>query len=125
MRRHISDCNRTAQIETPAREAHSIRRGRDIPLQKDTDVRCSIVFVVAAWLAVCAAVTGGGQHEPESTDSGPAETRAAYPAPLTPSIAAALVAQAPAIGKTSFGPGVVVSIVRPAILFSEARVVDE
>jgi hypothetical protein len=36
-----------------------------------------------------------------------------------------LVAQAPLIGKTSFGPGVTVSIVRPSLLFSEARVVDE
>jgi hypothetical protein len=36
-----------------------------------------------------------------------------------------LVAQAPAIGKKSFGPGVDVSILKPAWLFSEARVVDE
>lgn len=36
-----------------------------------------------------------------------------------------LVAQAPAIGKTSFGRGVDVSIFRPSWLFREARVVDE
>lgn len=51
--------------------------------------------------------------------------RTSSPVPIPAAAAAALVAQAPPIGKTSFGRGVEVSIVRPSILFSEARVVDE
>jgi hypothetical protein len=66
------------------------------------------------------AATGCAQDAPgESAD------RISYPLPLTASIAAKLVAQAPTIGKTSFGPGVDVSIFNPSWLFSEARVVDE
>jgi len=76
--------------------------------------------VLVAWLVACAAVAGCAHDEsPESAD------RATYPSPLSSSVAAKLVAQAPTIGKTSFGPGVVVSIFQPSWLFSEARVVDE
>jgi hypothetical protein len=78
-------------------------------------MRGSIVLV--ACLASCAAVAG---CEPrESADRG------SYPSPVSASVAAKLVAQAPTIGKMSFGPGVDVSIFRPSWLFSEARVVDE
>src|SRR5450755_1055897 len=79
-------------------------------------VKRSMVLVAAAWLAACAAVSGCAQNESGSSGG---------PSPLPPSVAAMLVAQAPVIGKTSFGPGVVVSIFRPAILFSGARVVDD
>jgi hypothetical protein len=75
-------------------------------------------IVVAAWLVICAAVTGCAQDAPREP-----EFRGAYP--LTSSVAAKIVAQAPTIGKTSFGPGVEVSIFRPSWLFSEARIVDE
>jgi hypothetical protein len=81
-------------------------------------VNRSIVFV--AWLAVCAAVAGCAQETPSESAN-----RDSYPAPLTASIAAKLVAQAPTIGKTSFGRGVDVSIFNPSWLFSEARIVDE
>jgi hypothetical protein len=86
--------------------------------RKGSDVKRSIALV--AWLVACAAAIGCAQDAPgESPD------RISYPLPLTASIAAKLVAQAPTIGKTSFGPGVVVSIFKPSWLFSEARVVDE
>jgi hypothetical protein len=76
--------------------------------------------ILVAWLAACAAAAGCAQDAPgESTD------RATYPSPLSSSVAAKLVAQAPTIGKSSFGPGVAVSIFRPSWLFSEARIVDE
>jgi len=80
-------------------------------------VRRSIALVAFSWLAVCTAVAGCTH-----TMSG---LRSAGPSPLPSSVAARLVAQAPKIGKSSFGPGVVVSIFRPPILFSGARVVDE
>jgi hypothetical protein len=80
------------------------------------DVRRSIFLVASTWLVACAAVAGCGQN---------ALRPSAGPSPLPSSVAAMLVAQAPVIGKSSFGPGVVVSIFRPPILFSGARVVDE
>jgi hypothetical protein len=73
-------------------------------------MRLSIVFVASAWL-VCANVAGCAQD--------------AQRLPIPTSVATALVAQAPVIGKKSFGSGVVVSFIRPSFLFSEARVVDE
>ncbi len=76
--------------------------------------------LVAAWLVACAAVSGCAHDE-----SGESADRAPYPSPVGASVAAKLIAQAPKIGRTSFGPGVVVSIFRPSWLFSEARVVDE
>jgi hypothetical protein len=82
----------------------------------------STVLIASTWLVVCMAVAGCS-HNALRSESG--ESRASYPSPLPSSVAAMLVAQAPALGKASFGPGVVVSIVRPSILFSEARVVDE
>jgi hypothetical protein len=69
------------------------------------------VLLAFTGLVACAAVAGCAQNPPRS--------------PLPSSVAATLVAQAPAIGKTSFGPGVAVSILRQSWLFSEARVVDE
>ena len=83
------------------------------------DMRCSIAFVTSALLFASAAVDGCARDErsPFSSNAGPS--------PLPSSVAASLVAQAPVIGATSFGPGVAVSIFRPPILFSEARVVDE
>jgi hypothetical protein len=84
--------------------------------RKGCDVKSSIVLVAFTCLAACMAVAGCAQDTRRSDEG---------PSPLPSSVAAALVAQAPAIGKSSFGPGVVVSIIRPSILFSEARVVDE
>jgi hypothetical protein len=75
-------------------------------------MRLLIVRVVSMWLIVCAGVVGCARQ-------------GAYPSPLPSPVAAMLVAQAPVIGKKSFGPGVVVSLIRPSFLFSEARVVDE
>jgi hypothetical protein len=77
-------------------------------------------IVLVAWLVASAAVAGCVQDTPgESAD------RVAYRSPLSSSVAAKLVAQAPKIGKASFGPGVDVSIFQPSWLFSEARIVDE
>ena len=76
----------------------------------------SIALVASAWLVACAAVAGCS-HNGSRPYTGPS--------PLPSSVAAQLVAQAPVIGRSSFGPGVYVSIFRPPILFSEARVVDE
>ena len=74
----------------------------------------SIVLIASTLLVGCAAVAGCVENA-----SLPPDPR------LPSSVAAKLVAQAPTIGKTSFGPGVEVSIFRPSWLFSEARVVDE
>jgi hypothetical protein len=78
-------------------------------------VKRSIVLV--AWLVVSAAVAGCEPRE--------FADRGTYPSPLSSAVTAKLIAQAPTIAKTSFGPGVHVSIFKPAWLFSEARVVDE
>jgi hypothetical protein len=75
------------------------------------------VLVAFTLLVVCVAVAGCAQDAERPSGSGPS--------PLPSSVAAMLIAQAPAVAKTSFGPGVIVSIIRPSILFSEARVVDE
>jgi len=83
--------------------------------RKGSEVKHSIVLV--AWLVACAEVAGCAQDAPESSGT--------YPSPLSSTVAAKLVAQAPTIGKTSFGPGVAVSIFKPSWLFSEARIVDE
>lgn len=80
------------------------------------DVKRSIVLIASAWLVACAVVPGCA-HNASRTYAGPS--------PLPSSVAAMLVAQAPVIRKSSFGPSVVVSIFRPPILFSGARVVDE
>lgn len=74
-------------------------------------------IVVVAWLVACGAVAGCEPRE--------FADRGTYPSPVSASVAAKLVAQAPTIGKTSFGRGVDVTIFRPSWLFSEARVVDE
>ncbi|HEY7992884.1 MAG TPA: hypothetical protein VID24_01585 [Candidatus Eremiobacteraceae bacterium] len=78
--------------------------------------RDALFLVLAAftWLVVCATVAGCEQNEQQSS-----------PSPLPSSVSAMLVAQAPVIGRTSFGPGVHVSIFNPSWLFSGARVVDE
>lgn len=46
------------------------------------------------------------------------------PRPLSPA-ESKLIARAPALGKTSFGPGVDVTVFRPKWLLGESRVVDE
>ena len=79
----------------------------------------SIVLVAFTWLVTCATVAGC-QNAPRLSVSS-----ATYRSPLSSSVAAMLVAQAPAVGKSSFGPGVNVSILRQSRLFSEARVVDQ
>jgi hypothetical protein len=76
-------------------------------------------LLLIAWVVACAAVAGCGQDAP-----GKSEYRTSYPSSLPSPVAAELVAQAPTIGKTSFGRGVDVSIFNPSWLFSGARVVD-
>ena len=73
-----------------------------------------------ACLIACTIVSGCAENAEQSLTGG-----AAGPAPIPSSVAALLVAHAPAIGKTSFGAGVDVSDVRTPWLFSEARIVDE
>ena len=73
-----------------------------------------------AWSAAVACLAAAGCAHDEPSDSG----SATYPSPLASSVAAALVAQAPVLSAKSFGSGVDVSVVRPAVLFSEARIVD-
>jgi hypothetical protein len=82
------------------------------PWTKGRDVIRSAGLVAFTWLVACAAVAGCAQNAPR-------------PSPVPSSVAGMLVARAPVIGKTSFGPGVDVSVLRSSWLFSEARVVDE
>ncbi len=70
-----------------------------------------VVLIALTGLVACATIAGCAQNPPRS--------------PLPSSVATLLVAQAPAVGKSSFGPGVKVSILRTSWLFSEARIVDE
>jgi hypothetical protein len=67
-------------------------------------------FLIAFTGLIACAVAGCAQEPPRS--------------PLPSSVEAKLIALAPAVGNSSFGPGVKVSILRPPWLFSEARVVD-
>lgn len=75
-------------------------------------MKLSIVLVALIWLVTCVPIGGCAQI-------------GSHPSPVSSAVAAALVAQAPVIGKASFGPGVHVSIFKPTWLFSEARVVDD
>ncbi|HET9343400.1 MAG TPA: hypothetical protein VFO25_10845 [Candidatus Eremiobacteraceae bacterium] len=77
-------------------------------------------LIAVALLVACATVVGCGDNAPRMPDA-----ESGGPSPVSSSVAAALVEQAPVIGKTSFGPGVHVSIFKPTWLFSEARVVDD
>jgi hypothetical protein len=84
-------------------------------------VRRWVARGAVVWLIACLATAGCARDEREPSDGGPAS----YPSPLTSALVAKLVARFPStVGKNSFGSGVDVNIVRPAVLFSEARIVD-
>lgn len=82
-----------------------------------------IAFAAAAavlCLASAACLAAAGCARNVSPDEG----SATYPSPLASSVAAALIAQAPVVSAKSFGLDVDARVVRPAVLFSEARIVD-
>ena len=68
--------------------------------------------LIACTLIACATIAGCTTESPTNS-------------PLPSSVEAKLIALAPVIGKSSFGPKVKVSVIRLPWLFSEARIVDD
>jgi hypothetical protein len=83
-------------------------------------VACIVACVVFGGCALGSRGSSTSQGEAALSDTG-----GSYRLPISSEAAARLIALAPALGKSSFGPGVDVTVFKPSWLLGEARVVDE